>query len=46
MGKTAKEMDTAIVLEGIYWESGRGNGDYYSIIRCIWGECKRKWKLP
>ena len=31
MGRMEKEMDTAIVLWGIYGENGRGNGDCHSI---------------
>ena len=38
-------MDTAIVLEGIYGENGKGNGHCHSILGYIGGECKTKWKL-
>ena len=50
-------METTILLEGICWDNGKGNGNYYFIIGekkiekqyifigDIWGSWKRTWKL-
>ena len=37
IGIMEKEMETTIVYWGLYWDNGKQNGNYYSILGDILG---------